>query len=98
MTQQIPTTKGRSYILRWALAGNWDCGQPVKTMAVYWDGNLVKMYTFNTTGHSGSDMGWVFKHITLKATSGTSSIGFADATPDHSLCGATLDAVSLRQT
>jgi hypothetical protein len=43
-------------------------------------------------------MGWVFKHLTVKAKSWVSSIKFADATPDHSLCGATLDAVSLRRT
>jgi hypothetical protein len=43
-------------------------------------------------------MGWVFKQIIVKATSAASSIEFADATADHSLCGATLDAVSLRQT
>ena len=98
VTQKIATVKGRSYVLRWALAGNWDCGQPVKTMAIYWDGALKEKLKFNTTGHSTSHMGWVFKQITAKATSAASSIEFADATPDHSLCGATLDAVSLRQT
>lgn len=96
--QKVATTLGDTYALKWYLAGNSACGQPIKTMHVYWNGKLVDSLKFNTTGHNGSDMGWVSRDITVKAKGSTSTIEFADATPDHSACGATLDAVSLKQT
>jgi hypothetical protein len=65
-------------------------------MDVYWDGTLVHSYKFDTSGHSQSDMGWVERHEAVTATGATSTVEFADATPDHSACGANLDEVSLR--
>lgn len=96
VTQTVTTTPGIKYTLRWAVAGNGSCGQAVKTMGIYWNGTQVKTINFNTAGHTLQSMGWVVRHMTVTAVGVTSSIGFADLTPDHSLCGATLDAVSLR--
>lgn len=95
LTQTVATVKGKKYILRWANAGNWDCGQKIKSMVVYWDAAIVKATNFNTAGHSGAKMGWVYYQVTVEATGKTSTIEFADATADQSLCGATLDNVSL---
>lgn len=78
------------------MAGNWDCGQAVKSMAVYWDGAVRKAFAFDTTGDSATHMGWKYELLILAADSPTSSVTFADITPDDSICGATLDNVSLR--
>ena len=98
LKQVIATIKGKHYILRWAMAGNWDCGQKVKSMVVYWDGSIVKALNFNTAGHEPSSMGWVYTQVTVTAEGRSSAIEFADATADQSICGATLDNVSLKVT
>jgi choice-of-anchor C domain-containing protein len=95
VTQQVATAAGGLYLLTWKMAGNLECGQAVKTMEVYWNGTLADTLEFNTSGHTTSSMGWVSRHITVAANSSVSSVEFADATPDKSRCGATLDEVSL---
>ncbi|HUZ52941.1 MAG TPA: hypothetical protein VMU94_10495 [Streptosporangiaceae bacterium] len=98
MKQVITTIKGKRYVLRWAMAGNWDCGQRVKSMIVYWDGAIVKALNFNTAGHGPSSMAWVYYQVTVPTTGRSSTIEFTDATADQSICGATLDNVSLKVT
>jgi choice-of-anchor C domain-containing protein len=96
LTQKVATTSGTLYLLKWEMAGNPVCGQPVKVMHVSWDGTVVGSFKFDTSGHSTASMGWVERHLTVKADGAKSTIKFADATPDHSACGATLDEVSLK--
>jgi choice-of-anchor C domain-containing protein len=98
LTQTATTTAGSTYRLRWHMAGNPVCGQQVKTMDVYWDGVLSDTLKFSTSVHTVKSMGWVTRQITVTASSSASSIEFADATPDHSQCGVTLDEVSLVRT
>jgi choice-of-anchor C domain-containing protein len=93
--QRVATRAGRRYVLKWFLAGNPVCGQKIKKMHVYWDGKLVDSVTFNTRHHSATHMGWVPRQIRVRAKGRASVVRFADATPDHSECGAALDAVSL---
>jgi choice-of-anchor C domain-containing protein len=95
--QVVPTTAGSTYTLSWHLAGNPVCGQAVKTIHVFWNSKLVDSLKFNVTNHTPTSMGWVSRHITVKAQASTSSVEFADATPDKSQCGAALDEVSLVQ-
>lgn len=97
LAQGIRTTRGAHYVLRWAEAGNWDCGQKVKSMVVYWNGAIVAALNFNTSGHGPSKMGWSYHQVKVKAVTSRSEIEFADATADQSLCGATLDNVSLKR-
>jgi choice-of-anchor C domain-containing protein len=94
--QVITTIKGKRYVLRWAMAGNWDCGQRIKSMVIYWDGAIVKAFNFNTAGHGASSMGWAYHQVTVIATGRRSTMEFADATADQSICGATLDNISLK--
>jgi choice-of-anchor C domain-containing protein len=96
VTQQVATAAGTAYVLSWHLAGNPACGQSVKTMQVSWNGTVVDTLTFNTTGHSTASMGWKYRKITLTVSGSTSTVSFADATPDGSPCGATLDNVVLK--
>jgi hypothetical protein len=95
ISQTIATTPGQSYVLRWYGTGEPGGGQAVKTMHVFWDGKLVAAPTFNTTGRSFTDMGWKALKLVLKATSPTSTIEFADATPDKSFWGSMVTGVSL---
>jgi len=94
--QQTVTTKpGQAYTLTWYIAGNTNCGQVVKTMQVSWDGTVIDSPEFDTAGYSNTDMGWTQLEIYVTATGTSSTVGFADATPDDSQCGATLDNVAL---
>ena len=95
VSQTVATTAGSNYTLTWWMAGNPNCGQPIKTMNVYWDGALVDSPTFNDTGDSATSMGWVQLQLDVQATSSSTAVEFADATADQSQCGATLDNVSL---
>jgi choice-of-anchor C domain-containing protein len=95
VSQGVATTPGDRYTLTWHMAGNTNCGQTVKTMHVLWNGKLVDAPSFNMTGRNNAQMGWVKRSLSVTAVSATSTIEFADATPDHCECGATLDNVSL---
>lgn len=95
VSQSVATTAGTVYTLTWWMAGNPNCGQPIKTMDVSWDGTVVDAPTFNDTGDSNTSMGWVQLQLNVQATGSSSVLEFADATTDQSQCGATLDNVSL---
>ena len=79
VSQVVPTSPGTKYQLRWALAGNPENLPVVKTMKVYWDGQLAGTYTFDTTGDSDTSMGWVTEQLQLTASGPTSTVEFADA-------------------
>jgi large repetitive protein len=95
VTQTVATTPGAYYTLSWYMAGNTNCGQPVKTMDVSWNGAVVDSPTFDISGDSGSSMGFAQDQIVVAATGASSTVEFADSTPDGSQCGAVLDNVSL---
>lgn len=102
LTQQVATTAGSAYILKWHMAGNTACGQKTKTMQVYWNGLRVGAFAFDTSKHTPKSMGWITRQIIVTARAQASTVGFADATQgnavaagDGSACGATLDDVSL---
>jgi hypothetical protein len=96
ISQTITTTPGQKYILKWEGAGEPGGGQAVKTMHVFWDGQLVAKPTFDTTGRSLPDVGWKALQVVVTATSPTSTIEFADATPDKSFWGSMVADVSLK--
>jgi choice-of-anchor C domain-containing protein len=98
VSQTVSTTPGANYTLTWYMAGNTNCGQPVKTMHVLWNGTLIDSPSFNDSGDSNTSMGWIQQQINVTATGTSSVVEFADATPDMSECGAALDNVSLVPT
>jgi choice-of-anchor C domain-containing protein len=97
--QDLSTAAGQSYTLQFELAGNPLNQQGVKEMAVYWgdaSGPLIEvgMFTFDTTGRSASNAGWVSEEIDgLTATSSSMRLQFASLT--DSLYGPTIDSVSV---
>jgi hypothetical protein len=95
ISQTITTTPGKSYVLKWEGAGEPGGGQVDKIMHVFWDGKLIAAPVFDTSGHSLTDVGWKALQVTVTATSPTSTVEFADATPDKSFWGSMVGDVSL---
>lgn len=95
--QDIPTTPGRSYLLRFAIAGNTSCAPNLKTMQVSWSGAVVATVTFDDTGDTSTNMGWTFKTYEVSAATSTTQLQFASLT-QNSWCGPTLDAVSVTES
>lgn len=95
VSQRVHTTRGRTYSLSWYMAANPTCGQSLKILKVFWDGRVVAKDTFQAQGHSGTSMGWVRHGVSERAAGARSTVAFADATPDHSACGAAIDNVVL---
>jgi Protein of unknown function (DUF642) len=95
VSQTVNTTFGDIYQLSWNIAANYACGPVQKRMAVYWEGHLVAVPTFNMTGASHSAMGWVAGEVSVTAADTSSVVDFSDATTGGGQCGATLDGVSL---
>ncbi len=84
LAQTLSTRAGTSYTGTFEFAGNAGSGPTIKTMNVLINGRIVERYSFNETGLSVSDMGWVRKHFTFKAKSTKSVLTFASTTPNSS--------------
>lgn len=95
ITRNVPTVLGQTYNLRFAYAGNPSGGPNPKTMQVSWGGNLLGTVSFDTTGYSTTNMGWVYTNFTVIG-SGNDALQFASTV--GSQFGPTLDAVSLTTT
>jgi choice-of-anchor C domain-containing protein len=82
VSQTLTTTPGTTYQVLFDLAGNPDGGPTVKTLEVSAAGS-VQDYTFDTTGHTRSSMGWVTDSFLFTATGATTTLTFTslDATP-----------------
>lgn len=93
IAQRPSALVGQSYTLGFALAGNPD-GQPtVKEMLVKWQGTIIADLTFDTTGHSGQDMGWTYYSFDVTATVANPTLKFVSLT--HGPYGPVVDDVSL---
>jgi choice-of-anchor C domain-containing protein len=94
LTQTVPTQAGSKYLLGWWMAGNASSSL-TKVMHVVWDGKLVDSTTFSETGHSTTSMGWAHETLLVTATSSSSTLTFADDTPNNGGAGAALGGVTL---
>jgi Protein of unknown function (DUF642) len=92
--QDVPTTPGAQYVVRYSFAGNplSRCGPVVKRFAVVWDGVVVAVNRFDTTGHTFAHMGWVTRRHRVTATGSTSRLAFESLTTTG-FCGPALDLV-----
>ncbi len=91
--QDVLTTPGERYRIRFAVAGNPDCGPTVKTTRVFWDGVELTTTVFSTAGHSVTNMGWTYHEQVVTAAASTSRLKFQSLTPGS--CGPALDDVSV---
>jgi len=94
ISQSIQTVIGKNYFLSFAMAGNPDDVQGVKSLTVtIGPPSTPGTFTFNSTGHSRANMGWTTKGLYFTAGSTSTSIKFVSNTPGY--YGPALDKVSL---
>lgn len=77
VSQTFRTTPGQKYTVRYALAANPAGGPAVKTGSVLIDGQNFQDFSFNSTGKSRANMGYVTREVTFVATGSTTTLGFA---------------------
>lgn len=63
IAQTLQTTVGKPYRLSFSLAGNYTVAPAKKEVEIFWNGKSLGTQTFDTSGRSGSNMGW--KTVTL---------------------------------
>src|SRR5205814_9778429 len=93
--QDVPTVAGQAYKVRFAYAGNPECGPTVaiKSFKVFWNDGEIASLQFDTTGKSVADMGWQYYEGVVTASSASGRLKFRSTSP--SFCGAALDDISL---
>jgi hypothetical protein len=98
LQQQFKLPATGSYKLTFKYAGNPTCGASTKKMVVLSSGasgNVGGTFTFDTTGHTTTNMGWTPATLPLTGLAGqVVTLSFVDQS--NSSCGMTLDAVSLK--
>ncbi len=91
ISQSFATVVGQTYNVSFSLAGN-PVGGGDKFF--YVSVNAPVTYTFDITGKTTANMGWVTKTFSFVATSGASTLSFV-GNPYHSYYGAALDNISV---
>ena len=91
--QDLVTVPGRVYQLKFALAGNLYGAPAIKTLVVKWGDSFAKTFSFDTTGRSPDDMGWIYCTVNLCATSPITRLTFDN--PDNTSYGPVIDDISV---
>ena len=91
--QDLSTVPGVAYRVRFALAGNPEGGDTIKSVQVTFAGT-TQVFTFDITGHNDGDMGWIKHGLTVVASGTVSRLQF-ESLNDGSY-GPALDAVSVK--
>jgi len=84
LAQTLSTKVGPLYTGTFEFAGNPGSGPTIKTMNVLINGHKIRSYSFNETGWSVSDMGWVKRSFGFVATKSKSVLTFSSTTPNSS--------------
>jgi len=95
--QTFDTVPGTTYVVAFDLAGN-PGGLPVVKPLTVTVGGVSNNFTFDTTGRSGSAMGWTRQSFTFVATSATAKISFVSDVRGQggsNNAGAALDNVTI---
>jgi choice-of-anchor C domain-containing protein len=93
ISQNVATTAGQRYTLRFSIAGNPD-GAFDKTMRVWWGAQDLGTFTFTQAGWTKTNMGWQTITLTdLVATGSSTTLSFAAVTTGA--IGIALDNVSV---
>lgn len=92
IAQTFQTTSGAAYTVTFAMAGNPIGGDAVKHMRVEADGT-TQDYSFDTTGRSSSDMGWVTETFQFTATDTQTTLEFYSLSASGSSFGPAIDNV-----
>ncbi|MER6916924.1 choice-of-anchor C family protein [Streptomyces sp. NPDC000594] len=77
IAQTFTTTPGRTYTVTFALAANPAGGAPVKTGRVLVDGRNLRDLSFDSTGKTFANMGYVTRKVAFVADGATTTLAFA---------------------
>jgi choice-of-anchor C domain-containing protein len=93
--QDLATTPGQLYTLGFLLAGNpaQSEGSRVKRLDVHWGGTLAASPSFDVTGQSETDLGWVPLSYDVRATGSTTRLRFESL--ENSRGGPAIDRVTV---
>jgi Protein of unknown function (DUF642) len=84
---------GQKYVVSFAIAGNDDGGVLVKKLGVSINNGPATQFTFDTTGTSNSNMGWLYKSYGFTAPTASTLLSFTSQ--EANSFGAALDDVSI---
>jgi len=94
VSQTFATKPGARYTMSYKLAGNpHPEGPVVKTGKVLIDGDKVQDFSFNTTGKSYRNMGYVNRRLTFVATGASTTLSFVNTTTPKTASGPVIDDV-----
>ncbi len=77
VAQTFTTVPGKRYTVTYSLAANPAGGPAVKTGSVLVDGQNFRNFTFDTTGKSFGNMGYVTQEVTFVARGTSTTLAFA---------------------
>jgi choice-of-anchor C domain-containing protein len=92
VAQTFTTTPGKTYTVTYSLAANLGGGPQVKTGRALIDGQNFQDFSFDITGKTFADMGYVTRQFTFVANNPTTTLAFASTTP-NSAHGPVIDDV-----
>lgn len=99
ISQTVNVQPGQSYLLSFWLASNPDgagSGEPaVKKMGVTWGGSSLGTFSFDSTGKTEANMGWIQYQVLVSAATSQMTLAFTSQDPVGSAFGPTLDSVSV---
>lgn len=90
--QSFATTPGQWYSVEFFMAGNPQCGNPIKTILVEAAGTS-STFSFDVNGHSFTSMGWELRSWCFRAASTSTTLSITSLTSTSTNCGAALDGV-----
>jgi choice-of-anchor C domain-containing protein len=93
ISQTFSTLPGEWYELVFALAGNTRPVPVVKTGQIFIDGDFRDDFSFDVTGKTNSNMGWVTESVRFRATGVSTTVEFVSTTARA--WGPVIDAVSV---
>ncbi|MEV0403034.1 choice-of-anchor C family protein [Actinoallomurus sp. NPDC050550] len=93
VTQTFSTRPGVVYEVIYALAGNPDGSPAVKTGQVFINGALAQNFSFDITGHTRANMGYVTRAVRFRATGVATTVQFSSTT--NTAYGPVIDDVAV---
>ncbi|PKW16197.1 choice-of-anchor C domain-containing protein [Saccharopolyspora spinosa] len=95
VSQTFTTVPGTTYMVTYSLAGNPEGSPNLKTGKVLVSGQNFQDFSFDTTGKTTTNMGYVRRQVTFVATSTSTTLTFTSTTP-NSAWGPVIDDVTVK--
>ncbi|MGA5816741.1 choice-of-anchor C family protein [Kitasatospora sp. NPDC094028] len=95
VAQTFTTTPGATYSVTYALAGNPGGAPALKTGRAEIDGQDFQDFSFDVTGKTTADMGYVGRQFSFVARNSTTTLSFASTNPGA--FGPVLDDVQVKE-